>query len=321
MILTVTINPLLERKFTYNKIDLISENRNGTSKLNAGGKGINVSRQLNSLNVDNFALTFLGGLNGKMLKEILMRENIKNVSIHTKDETRDAVVIIDETDKKHFTFFRADSNITSQEVNEFLEKMKKMIDNCEMVIFSGSSPCEEADSIFPAGISYANSIDKISVCDTYGNHLKSCIESSPTVLHNNVDEVEKSLNISLNSEKDKTDFLSYLYQKGIKQSFLTDGEKSFFASNFDYQFKIDVPQIEAVNSTGSGDSFVAGIAYSWHHSLTFEESLALSTALGIANALHEDVCNIKLDEIEKFKSEIKISSFGKKMKKLDVTPS
>ncbi len=320
MILTVTLNPLLERRFVFKNLNFNSENRNGSSSLKAGGKGINVSRQLNFLNIDNIALTFLGGLNGKALKEILIKENIKNVSIHTKDETRDAAIIVDESSSKILTFFRSDSILFLNEVNEFIEKLKKMIENCEMVIFSGSSPCKEADAIFPFGIEYANKLDKISICDTYGNHLKDCIEKSPTIIHNNVSEVERSLNISLKSESEKIEFLNQLYLKGIKQSYLTDGEKSFYASNFDYQFKIEIPQIEVVDSTGSGDSFVAGIAYSWHNALTFEENLITSTSLGAANASHLNTCDVYLDEIENLKSNVKISPIGKKMKTLDVTP-
>ena len=49
MILTVTINPLLEQRLTYKKVSFKIQNRNGKLKLAAGGKGINVSRQLNKL--------------------------------------------------------------------------------------------------------------------------------------------------------------------------------------------------------------------------------------------------------------------------------
>ena len=64
MILTVTINPLLEQRFTFNKVSPKCQNRNGKLQLAAGGKGINVSRQLNILNVHNIALTFVGGTYG-----------------------------------------------------------------------------------------------------------------------------------------------------------------------------------------------------------------------------------------------------------------
>ncbi len=321
MILTVTLNPLLERRFLFHDVQFNNENRGGSAVLKAGGKGINVSRQLNFLNVDNTALTFLGGINGKILKEVLQKENIKNVSIHTVEETRDSAVIVDESSGNISTFFRSNSKVSLNEVDEFKEKLKKMIENCEMVIFAGSSPCVEADRIFPYGIGIANEFDKISICDTYGTHLKNCIEKSPTIIHNNISETEKSLNVSLKSEKEKIDFLNYLYDKGVKQAYLTDGENPVFASNFDYHFKLEVPKIKPIDPTGSGDSFVAGIAYAWHNALTFEEALTVASLLGAANASRFEVCNVSIEEIENLKTQIKVSPIGKIMKTLDVTPS
>jgi fructose-1-phosphate kinase PfkB-like protein len=46
MILIITLNPLLERRFSYQQAVLGSVNRNAVTKISAGGKGINVSRQL-----------------------------------------------------------------------------------------------------------------------------------------------------------------------------------------------------------------------------------------------------------------------------------
>jgi fructose-1-phosphate kinase PfkB-like protein len=195
-----------------------------------------------------------------------------------------------------------------------------MIRNCEIVVFSGSSPCKETDSVFPFGIEIANRYDKISVCDTYGNHLKDCIEQSPTVLHNNILEIEQSLEISLRTENEKLNFMNDLYSNGIKQSFITNGKDDIYASNFDYHYKAENLKIEEVDSTGSGDSFLAGIVYGLYKDKTFEESIKLASALGALNALSFGVCNVSLDEAEKVSDQIKISIVGKKIKTIDVTP-
>ncbi len=320
MILTVTLNPLLERRLIFNRINFENENRNGKRELKAGGKGINVSRQLTYLNTDNFAFTFLGGSNGKVLKDVLNSEGIKFSSVRTKEETREAFIAVDESKKKVSTFFGLNSRITALEAEEFKNKLEKMIENCEIVVFAGSSPSEETSSIIPYGIELANKYDKISICDTYGVHLVNCIESSPTILHNNIPEIEKSLNISLKEEKDKLEFLDYLHSKNIKQSFLTDGERNTYASNFEYHYKVENPVIEIYDSTGSGDCFVAGVAYSWHHNLTFEECLLNASSLGICNAKRYEVCNVRLAEAEEVRLLLKITSTGKKMKTIDVTP-
>ena len=95
---------------------------------------------------------------------------------------------------------------------------------------------------FHFGIHTANQYDKISICDTYGTHLKNCIEASPTIIHNNIDEVEKSLKVSLRSEKEIIDHLKFLQSKNIKQIFITDDANPTYASNLDFIFKVKNPK-------------------------------------------------------------------------------
>ena len=320
MILTVTLNPLLERRYYYSAVDLSSLNRNGTVFLKAGGKGININRQLNKFGIQNIALLFTGGNNGKLIRESLHSEKIIFSDISTKNETREAAIIIDQSDKKVYSFFRSDAEVSSAEVDSFILKMEKMISTCELVVFSGSSPCAETDVIFPEGIRIANKMDKISVCDTYGDHLEKCLNASPTIIHNNVDEMQSSLGTILNNEKNHLSFLNTLYTRGIKQAFITDAEKPFYASNFDFHYKITLPKIDTVDSTGSGDAFTAGIIYGWHNKLNFEQQLRFASALGSCNAKSFEVCDVDADIALSIVEQIKISSVGKKIKEINDLP-
>ena len=320
MILTVTINPLLERRYSYPSINLSSVNRNGEVILKAGGKGININRQLNKLGLKNIALLFTGGNNGKLIRESLQNENIIFSEIHTKSESRDAAVIIDKSSIKIFSFFSNDSQISTSEVDNFVSKMEKMIATCELVVFSGSSPCKESEIIFPEGIKMANRMDKISVCDTYGHHLKECLNASPTILHNNKVELCSSLNTNIKTEQDYLAHLNIFYEKGIKQSFITDAENTFYASNFDFHYKITLPKIDTVDSTGSGDAFTAGIIYGWQNKFNFEKLLQFASALGVCNARSFEVCNVNLEETKSVLEQIKISSVGKKLKQINDQP-
>lgn len=320
MIVTVTLNPLLERRYSFSSFRYPGINREGKATLNAGGKGINVSRQLNYLNTSNLAFTFLGGTNGRTFRDILKNEDINFTFVKTESETRDGVVIIDIEQEQVTNLFGADSDITVKEVEEFKVKLEKIIQNCEMVVFSGSSPCRNTDSIIPFGIEAANRYDKISVCDTYGGHLHDCIEAGPTILHNNLEELQKSLNKELKSEENIFAFLDKMYSAGVKQTYITNAEKIFYSSNFDFHFKVKPPAVKTLDSTGSGDSFTAGIVYSWHNDLTFTDGLKLATSLGAANASRFDVSNIKLKDTDELIRNVDIAAIGKKMKTLDVSP-
>ncbi len=320
MVLTITLNPLLERRYLFSKINFNAENRNGMHTLKAGGKGINVSRQLNKLGLENIALTFTGGVNGKLFKDVLRNEGISFVDIQTKEETRDAAVILENSVKKVSTFFRKNNDLSDTEANAFASKMEKMIATCEIVVFAGSSPCAETNFVIPEGIEIANRLDKISICDTYGDHLQTCIDASPSILHNNIAEIESSLKIRLKTQKEKLSFLNYLYSKGIKQSYITDGENPFYSSNFDFHYKVTVPKIDVSDSTGSGDSFVAGLVYGWHNKFKFDNQLSFATALAVKNAENFETCLVSKDEAELIKDLFVVESVGKKLKTINDKP-
>jgi tagatose 6-phosphate kinase len=320
MILTVTLNPLLERRISYKSIRYGFDNRGGSVELRAGGKGINVSRQLQFLGVPSLPLLFAGGNNGRQLKDVLFGEGLKPVLIRTESESREAFISFDESEKKLTTLFAHNQVITENEVNEFRSKMEKMISNSEIVVLSGSSPCTSTNTLFPEAIEMANRYDKISICDTYGDHLKDCINASPTILHNNIDEIKSSLGLSLNNQEEKLSFLDDLYSKNIKQVFITEGSDPFYASNFDFHYKVEIPRIDLADSTGSGDAFTAGIVYAWEKDLVYEDSLRLAVSLGCANASSYLTCAIHSGETEKYSGRVIISPVGKRMKIVNVTP-
>ncbi|QQS35166.1 MAG: 1-phosphofructokinase [Ignavibacteriales bacterium] len=320
MILVVTINPLLEHRLIYHSVNKGSSNRNPVEYYQAGGKGINVSRQLNQLSIKNMSMIFLGGRNGKHLHELLDEEKINFTHTRISDNTRTSTVIIDNSAKIAEMYFGKNNNISESEADAFISKLEKTIVNCEMVVFSGSSPSNEADKIFPTGIEIANRYDKVSVLDTYGDHLANCLKASPTVVHNNVDEIESSLNIPLSNEEQKLEFLDHLYSQGVKQGFITNGSLDTYASNFEFHYKVQNPTLNSVDSTGSGDAFTAGIIYCWHHNHTFNEMLRFASSLGGINSTNFEVCNVQPADTNRLLNEIKITAVGKKIKIIDDTP-
>jgi len=321
MILTITLNPLLERRLVFGKINYGHTNRAEAEYFTAGGKGINVSRQLNLLGIQNTALTFLGGANGKIFRSLITSEHIDANYVSTKDETRHAVITLDKSNNELTTLFGLNSEVSVSEAEEMKSRLEKIIQNCSAVVLSGSSPSPEADSIFPLAIELANKHDKVSILDTYGNHLKECIEQSPTVVHNNIKEVENSLGISLSTEDAKIQFMKDLYRKGIKMCFLTDGSAPIYASKFDFHYKIIPPAVEEKDPCGSGDSFIAGIVYGLEEALVFEQFFKTAAALGTANAAVFETSSVTKEQMKFYYDQIEVLPLGKKMKIIDDRPT
>jgi len=320
MILIITLNPLLERRFEYEQVKIGAVNRNSVTRLLAGGKGLNVSRQLKNFDVKSYNYFFSGGSNGKLYRELLKNDGIEFTSLPIKSETRHAAVVLSKNDRIVSSFFSENQKVSQTEVDDFKSKLDKMIQNCEIVIFSGSSPTTETDSIIPYGIKLANKYDKVSICDTYGIHLQSCLDAAPTIIHNNFCEIKSSLSINLSDEKSVLEFLNSLYQKNIKRVYLTNGSNNFYASNFNYIYKIKPLEIQEMDSTGCGDSFVAGIVLGWINSDLFEDSLKFATAAAGLNAATFDVSSVNVKDVKSFKDKVEILPVGKKTKTIDDSP-
>ncbi|MHC5879614.1 PfkB family carbohydrate kinase, partial [Streptococcus pyogenes] len=65
-----------------------SVNRMESDDKYAGGKGINVSRILKRLNIDNTATGFVGGFTGRFIEESLQTEGITSNFVQVEEDTR-----------------------------------------------------------------------------------------------------------------------------------------------------------------------------------------------------------------------------------------
>ncbi|MCW8848448.1 MAG: PfkB family carbohydrate kinase [Melioribacteraceae bacterium] len=320
MVLTVTLNPLLEKKLYFENTNS-NKSRAYKEEYLAGGKGINISRQLNLLGIQNHALIFLGGNNGKKLRSILESENISFSVTSTKNETREACLIFDDKEKTLKTYFGVNSTVTDSEIEQFLSKLEKAIMNSSIVVFSGSLPNADASIIIEKGIELCNKHDKISILDTYGEQLQKYLSLGPTIIHNNIDEIRSSLRLSLDSEIEISQVLKEFYDQGLNLAFITNGNIDIFASKADFHYKVSVPKIIEKDPTGSGDAFVAGIIYGLEKSLIFNDFVKLAAALGAQNASSWEVCKVDLSAAKKLEDDVSIAEIGKKIKLIDDSPT
>ncbi len=319
MILIITLNPLLEKRYFVEKLEISKTHRVEKYKFSAGGKGINVGRELNKLGLENLSIVPIGGNTGKIYRHTIENEKISFSAISVKSELRTGTVIV-EKGKRVTSFIEPGFPLSSDDISKIKEKINKMIENASTVVFAGSVPNKESAEIICSGINWANQLDKVTLLDTYGTHLKSCVKSSPMIIHNNIEEVSKSLNIPLKKEKEVLDYLKSLYESGVKIAVLTDGENPAYALKFGYYYKIYPPKITEIDSTGSGDSFVAGLIYGLEKDLVFSETLRIATALGTLNAATISVSTVEKDDCDKLVPLVKIEEIGDKMKVIDDSP-
>lgn len=314
MVITVTLNPILEHRYTYSAHDNAPLLRGGIYKRAAGGKGINVSRQLKELGIKNTALIFTGGESGRLLKSCLTDEGINFTSVQTAGETRSASVIEFRDTCKVQSFFSENVPPAGNEISEFIKRLEKLITMADVVIFSGSAPDTASAGIIKKGIELCAQADKISFIDTYGPHLEDCIKLAPVIVHNNFDEA----GLKNAGEPQIIEYLKKMNDSGVKISLLTNGEKEVYASNFGFIYKIQPPAVKTIDATGCGDAFCAGIINGVQNSFVFKDSLKYAVSVAASNAGMWEVCKVSADEAGRYAEQIEVVSIGDKMNLLNV---
>ena len=88
MIVTVTMNPAIDRTVEINELKHGGLNRIEKVEYDAGGKGINVSNTIHELGGESIATGFLGGSAGKIIESVLNEKNIKTDFVWVENETR-----------------------------------------------------------------------------------------------------------------------------------------------------------------------------------------------------------------------------------------
>lgn len=316
MILTVTLNPLLEIRLTYNGALGKEVHRNGTLSYSSGGKGINVSRQLKTLGIDSLIFTTASGLNGKRFLENLETDGLKSVVVKTLKETRISVLIGNANEQQNY--FSENRALSQGERQEILNKLLKILPTVDTIVISGSTPDEESVEILAEILKNAADQDKLTLLDYYGAGLGRLLEYAPVVVHNNFEEINSSLGYSTDSEDAILQTIAEIHSKGVRQVYLTNGAERFYASNNGYVYLVEPPKVEPLSSIGCGDAFVSGILYSMIQYKKFEESIAFATALGAIEATKRDVCRNPLHEIEQYVGRVRVSPVGKRMNELNV---
>ena len=71
-----------------------------------------------------------------------------------------------------------------------------------------------------------------------------------------------------------------LLSSGVRFAAIKLGEKGSFVADEKDQFYCPSFHVDAVDTTGAGDSFTAGLLYGWTHGLSLHASAALASALG-----------------------------------------
>ena len=95
MIVTVTMNPAIDKTVDIERMERGGLNRIKRVVLDAGGKGINVSKTIKELGLDTIATGFIGGTAVEVIEKFLKEYGIPTDFVVVDGETRTNMKVVE----------------------------------------------------------------------------------------------------------------------------------------------------------------------------------------------------------------------------------
>ena len=302
MIYTVTLNPSIDYVIKVDKLTTGNINRVNEEHVYPGGKGINVTRILKSLDNDNIALGFVSGFTGDYIINSLQELNLKSDFIKVKEGfTRINVKVKSEEETE---INGQGPKISEEELNQFYKVIDKLVDG-DILILSGSIPSCLDERLYESIMKKVEDRDIKVIVDATKNLLLNVLKYKPFLIKPNNHELAEMFNVELNSTENVVFYARKLKEMGAQNVLISMGKDgALLVTENDEVFASSVAKGEVVNSVGAGDSMVAGFIAGYLKSNSYEEALRLGAASGGATAFSSDLATREF--IDKLVDEIKI---------------
>lgn len=290
--------------FPYEK--LVSRDSNpGTSTISLGGVGRNIGENLARFGIDTKLISVIGNdTYGKMIMDQGNKIGL---------DTFDSLILEGNQTSTYICILNTDGDmelaLSSMDIFKymtisFIEKKRAIIENSKLCVIDTNLPIETIKYIV-MNLKQDYFLDTVST--TKAMKVKDIIGYFHTIKPNKI-EAEILSGMKINDDSDLKKVSQYFLNKGVKRVFITLGKKGVYYYDGMIEKHVCVKKVKVKNATGSGDAFMAGLAYSYYNDLTIDETLAFSVCASIIALENENTINpnISSEKIMERVKEIKL---------------
>jgi 1-phosphofructokinase family hexose kinase len=283
LILTLTVNPALDRNVTVDR--LVFEDRAYILSRNEapGGRGINASCVIHAFGGETAAIVPSGGNTGARFEQLLSGCGYPVHVVRIDNEIRTNLTI---TDKTGLTVKLNELGPPMSEAElDLLERaVRENLGQSSWLLLCGSLPPGVPPSFYSRLIALAREHNVQTLLDADGDALRDGVEAGPTVVAPNQQEAERLLNRALITRTHFLEAADRIRQMGAEYIILSLGARGAIGARKGQMLEAIPPRIEAVCPIGAGDALVAAFAWSMNQRDDFAEALRWGVAAGTASS-------------------------------------
>ena len=276
---TITLNAAYDLVGRLKRIELGEVNTVETLGLFPAGKGINVAKVLNDLDVEVAVGGFLGEDNQGDFEHMFRVTGLQDKFQRVTGKTRINVKITEtEADVTDLNFLGY--QISAEDWQKFVADSLDYCKEFDIVAVCGSLPRGVTPELFADWLLQLHQAGVKVVLDSSNAALTAGLKANPWLVKPNHRELESWVGHSLPTLNDIIVAAKKLKAQGIANVIVSMGANGSLWLSDNAVVQAQPPKCENVVSTvGAGDSMVAGLIYGFVNNLSQQETLAFASAV------------------------------------------
>lgn len=292
-IITVTFNPAVDKSTTVPALIPEKKLRCSRPSFEPGGGGINVARALKKLGRDATAIFLEGGYTGQFLFDLLRKEQVHSLPVHTREHTRENLVVLETDSGLQYRFGMPGPKIDPAEWAAVADQLRQS-ENPAMIVVSGSIP-EGVPEDFMAVISgVAKEKGAKLIADSSGPALQQALQQGVYLVKPNLGELSYLTgHKELRGEEVPEAARQLIHRFGCAVVVVSMGAAGALLVTNTVTRQFIPPVVKIKSTVGAGDSMVAGIVFGLSGDMDVSAAVKYGVACGTAATLNPGtaLCN------------------------------
>ena len=308
MILCITPNPAIDRTLLVPDLTLGNVQRAQQIIVAAGGKGLNVARAIRILGGESLCTGFAGGHSGRLLAALAQNEGLNSSWTWTNSETRTCTILVRQ-DADATEIDEPGLPVSNLDWKRLRQHVRKYISVTDFVSINGSLPPDSSvDDLRELLRVVVDTRNQVWV-DTSGAALDAALNFPGLCIKVNGNEISKPLGFEVKDVQSAQRALTMLVEGNLTACAITLGAAGALLATKAARWYAQGPQVKAVSSVGSGDSFLGGLLCALDKGKGWSEALRDAVAAGTANTLSPGGGQFTVQDFERLREQIQIQTW------------
>lgn len=297
-ILTLTVNPALDKSTSFRGLVPEQKIRCEMPRYDAGGGGINVSKAISRLGGDSLCVFTTGGSSGEMLKSLVRSENIAVQTIPTKSVTRENLIALETGSNAQYRFGFPGPDLTEEEQQQVLETVKKS--KAHFVVASGSLNENVSSDFYQKIAAICKENSAKFIVDTSGEALEKTLETGVYLVKPNVGELAKLVGKERLETDEADEAAKTLVDAGKAEIVVVSlGPQGAVLVSRGDTIYVPAPHVHKRSTVGAGDSMVGGMVWALSQNKSLKEVVQWGVACGSAATMNEGTQLFKVEDAKR----------------------